>query len=131
MTIELKPSRLSYRIPAIALHTSKKSAIPLDKSSCRVKLNNRSGPSHEIHKGIKPFTPNETTIAAASAIDGGTLVDLEGSCHGIGIFLDGEAGDGENPARGARYNSAIRYLRKHPDSLIAVVSEDKYTPPAN
>ncbi|AMV25194.1 hypothetical protein VT84_12415 [Gemmata sp. SH-PL17] len=88
-------------------------------------------------KGIKPFTPNETTIAAASAIDGGILVDLEGTCHGIGMILDGEAGDGENPARGARYNSAIRYLRKHPDSLIAVVSEDKtvdivtYTPPAN
>lgn len=88
-------------------------------------------------KGIKPFTPTEPTIVAASAIDGGILVDLEGTCHGIGIILDGEAGDGENPARGARYNSAIRYLRKHPESLIAVVSEDKtvdvvtYTPPAN
>jgi hypothetical protein len=88
-------------------------------------------------KGIKPFTPTEPTIVAASAIDGGILVDLEGKCHGIGIILDGEAGDGENPARGARYNSAIRYLRKHPESLIAVVSEDKtvdvvtYTPPPN
>ncbi len=87
-------------------------------------------------KGIKPFTPAEATIVAASAIDGGILVDLEGKCHGIGIILDGEAGDGENPARGARYNSAIRYLRRHPESLIAVVSEDKtvdivtYTPPA-
>jgi hypothetical protein len=76
-------------------------------------------------KGIKPFVPNETAIAAASAIDGGIMVDLAGTCHGIGIILDGEAGDGENPARGARYNSAIRYLRRHPDSLIAVVSEDK------
>lgn len=76
-------------------------------------------------KGIKPFSPNEATISAASAIDGGILVDLKGTCHGIGIILDGEAGDGENPARGARYNSAIRYLRRHPDSLIAVISEDK------
>jgi DisA bacterial checkpoint controller nucleotide-binding len=86
-------------------------------------------------RGIKPFTPTEPTIVAASAIDGGILVDLAGVCHGIGIILDGEAGDGENPARGARYNSASRYLRKHPESLIAVVSEDKtvdivmYTPP--
>src|SRR5438093_663242 len=52
-------------------------------------------------------------------------IDHDGKCHGIGVILDGLAGDGENPARGARYNSAVRYLRRNPDSLIVVVSEDR------
>ncbi len=77
------------------------------------------------NRGIKPFDPDEETITAASAIDGAIMVDLEGKCHGIGVILDGLAGDGENPARGARYNSAVRYLRGHQDSLIVVVSEDR------
>ena len=77
------------------------------------------------NRGIKPFDPDEGTITAASVIDGAIMVDLEGKCHGIGVILDGLAGDGENPARGARYNSAIRYLRGHQDSLIVVVSEDR------
>lgn len=34
-------------------------------------------------KVIKPFTPAEPTIVAASAIDGGITVDLEGTCHKI------------------------------------------------
>jgi hypothetical protein len=80
-----------------------------------------SGPN----RGIKPFDPDESTIEAASAIDGAIMVDLEGKCHGIGVILDGLAGDGENPARGARYNSAVRFLRAHQDSLIVVVSEDR------
>jgi len=77
------------------------------------------------NRGIKPFDPDEATITAASAIDGAILVDLVGKCYGIGVILDGLAGDGENSARGARYNSAVRYLQGNPDSLIVVVSEDR------
>jgi hypothetical protein len=75
-------------------------------------------------RGVRPFAPDEATIAAAAAIDGAIMIDLEGMAHGIGVILDGLAGDSENPARGARYNSAIRYLHGHQDSLIVVVSED-------
>lgn len=52
------------------------------------------------------------------------MLDLNGTCHGIGLILDGEAGEGENPSRGARYNSLVRYTRKRPDCLGIVVSVD-------
>jgi DNA integrity scanning protein DisA with diadenylate cyclase activity len=74
---------------------------------------------------IKPFSPTDREIKAASAIDGAILVDVHAICHGIGIILDGKAGDSGDASRGARYNSAIRYLSQHSDCVILVVSEDR------
>lgn len=74
---------------------------------------------------IKPFTPTAKKIKAVSAIDGAILIDLDAVCHGIGVILDGKAETGGDSARGARYNSAIRYLSQHSDCVILVVSEDR------
>ena len=57
-------------------------------------------------------------------MDGAVLVDVAGKCHAIGVILDGLASDRCTPARGARYNSAIRYVYSHPDCLVVVKSED-------
>jgi hypothetical protein len=80
------------------------------------------------HAGFRPFDPTEATIAAASSIDGALMLDLQGRCLGGGLILDGEAGPNEDPARGARYNSVIRYLRRCAQHqipcLVVVVSED-------
>jgi len=78
--------------------------------------------------GFKPFEPTKATIAAATSIDGAMMIDLQGNCQGIGLILDGEAGPDEDPARGARYNSVIRYLRRCEERqvrcLVVAVSED-------
>jgi DNA integrity scanning protein DisA with diadenylate cyclase activity len=59
------------------------------------------------------------------AIDGAVLIDTSGTCHSIGVILDGLAASTGDSSRGARYNSAVRFARstKTP-CLLAVVSED-------
>ncbi|HSN67200.1 MAG TPA: diadenylate cyclase, partial [Fusibacter sp.] len=55
-----------------------------------------------------PLSPS--IIRSITSIDGAVLMDLDGFCHGIGVILDGIATEKGDPSRGARYNSAIRYV---------------------
>lgn len=74
---------------------------------------------------IKPMTLTDALVAQVSRIDGAILVDQGGCCHAIGVILDGAATEEGTPARGARYNSAIRYRRAATFPTVAVViSED-------
>ena len=58
-------------------------------------------------------------------IDGAILLDPEGRCHALGTILDGTASDKGDPARGARFNSAVRYIYGSSQRRLAVViSED-------
>ncbi|WP_310392731.1 diadenylate cyclase [Hymenobacter sp.] len=70
-----------------------------------------------------PLTPLITRLI--TSIDGAVLLDPEGYCYSIGVILDGRASGNGNAARGARYNSAVRYVESsaHP-CLAVVVSED-------
>jgi len=54
------------------------------------------------------------------------LPDPQGYCYSIGVILDGKASAGHgNSTRGARYNSAIRYVESSDfPTLVVVVSED-------
>ena len=69
---------------------------------------------------------SETQVRAVTRIDGAVLLDHDGLCHAVGVILDGKATDRGSPARGARFNSALRYvLEEGPRASIAVVlSED-------
>lgn len=76
--------------------------------------------------GIKPGPLADSTLLAVSAIDGAILVDPAGHCHAVGTILDGLAVPGMGDAsRGARFNSAHRYLSEsNGNCLIVIVSED-------
>ena len=79
------------------------------------------------HQGTRieatPLTPD--LIDRASRIDGTILADPQGVCHAIGVILDGAANDRCTPSRGARYNSAIRYVDTSAARRLAfVISED-------
>ncbi|MED2836788.1 tetratricopeptide repeat protein [Bacillus wiedmannii] len=67
-------------------------------------------------------------IDCVTCIDGAVYLDYKGDCYAIGIILDGIAEkDQGDSARGARYNSAIRYANKENlknKCLIVVISED-------
>lgn len=63
-------------------------------------------------------------MSLVTAIDGAVLVSPDATCFAIGVILDGRATPKGNPARGARYNSAIRYVESQNQSLAIVVSED-------
>jgi DNA integrity scanning protein DisA with diadenylate cyclase activity len=77
---------------------------------------------------IKPIRLDPHFLLPLSSIDGAILIEPNATCHAIGVILDGIASEKGDPARGARYNSAIRYndyLRARDQScLIVVISED-------
>ena len=53
------------------------------------------------------------------------ILSPEGICYAIGAILDGLATDEGDPSRGARYNSAVRYVKSSQVNCLAVVvSED-------
>ena len=53
------------------------------------------------------------------------LIDSQGYCHAVGVILDGQACGGEDPARGSRYNNAVRYLESEaPQAVVVVYSAD-------
>lgn len=74
---------------------------------------------------IEPFQLTPRTMQMITAIDGAVLIDPDSNCYAIGVILDGLASRKGTPSRGARYNSAIRYVEssKHP-CVAVVVSED-------
>lgn len=64
-------------------------------------------------------------ITNVTSIDGAVLLDKHGICHSIGVILDGIATDKGTSARGARYNSAVRYVENNRKKCVAVIiSED-------
>ena len=70
-----------------------------------------------------PLTPLITQLI--TSIDGAVLLDPEGYCYSIGVILDGKASGHGNGTRGARFNSAVRYVESSPyPCLVVVVSED-------
>lgn len=82
---------------------------------------------------IEPMPLTAELTRRVSAIDGAILVDPDGTCHAIGLILDGLASGTGDRGRGARFNSALRYTRSTGHrSLLVVVSEDgsvEFVPP--
>ncbi len=71
----------------------------------------------------KPLTAK--LLRNLTSIDGAVLLDPKGICYALGVILDGKATDHGSSARGARYNSAIRYIHSSKYAALAVVvSED-------
>jgi hypothetical protein len=75
--------------------------------------------------GLEPTTLTSDLVRRVTSIDGAVLLDPDGKCHAIGVILDGHASGRGKPSRGARYNSALRYVEAHGGGALAVVvSED-------
>jgi len=76
---------------------------------------------------IKPIKINKDIVHQITSIDGALLIDIDCTCHAIGVILDGIATANGDSSRGARYNSAIRYyeyMEKKAQTLLVVISED-------
>lgn len=75
---------------------------------------------------LKTAVPAGDAIRHLTSIDGAVLVDLQASCHAIGVILDGPACDRETSSRGARFNSSLRYVESRSEPcLVVVVSADR------
>ncbi|HEY3244065.1 MAG TPA: diadenylate cyclase [Phycisphaerae bacterium] len=74
---------------------------------------------------VDPLRVDDRLVELVTAIDGAVLVDVDGMCHAIGVILDGLASRKGTPARGARYNSAVRYVEHTPYPCLAVVISEE------
>jgi hypothetical protein len=76
--------------------------------------------------GIEPCILPTEAISGMTGIDGALLVDPAGVCHALGVILDGlSVNTWGGVSRGARYNSAVRYVRSRGGCALAIViSED-------
>ena len=59
---------------------------------------------------VQPVPLAPESVRPVTAIDGAVLLSPDGVVHAIGVILDGIACDMEKQTRGARYNSALRYV---------------------
>ena len=73
---------------------------------------------------IEPMALTPDIVKNVTAIDGAVLLNPQGVCFAIGAILDGLATPEGDPARGARYNSSLRYLANKAECLAIIVSED-------
>lgn len=58
-------------------------------------------------------------------IDGALHIEPDLKLYGFACLLDGHALEGEDRARGARFNSALRFTAEHEELIIVVVSSDR------
>ncbi len=58
-------------------------------------------------------------------VDGALHIGADLHLHGFACLLDGRAISGENRARGARYNSALRFTAEHDQIIVVVISSDR------
>jgi hypothetical protein len=75
---------------------------------------------------VEPTRLDDSLVRQVTGIDGAVLVDPSGRCHAIGVILDGTATSEGDRSRGARYNSAVKYLASANNipTVILLVSED-------
>ncbi len=75
---------------------------------------------------VEPFPLTPEIFCHLITIDGAVILSAQGVCHAIGTILDGKATDKGDSGRGARYNSAVRYVNSRAAPCLAIVfSEDK------
>lgn len=67
---------------------------------------------------------NLALACGMASVDGAVHVDRKGGILAFGCLLDGLRCDHEDLARGARYNSALRFSAAHGDVAVIVASED-------
>jgi DNA integrity scanning protein DisA with diadenylate cyclase activity len=70
--------------------------------------------------------PNKLELAAGlEKVDGALHISADLHLHGFACLLDGPQVDNEDRARGARYNSALRFTAQHKQVIVVVVSSDR------
>ncbi len=70
--------------------------------------------------------PESLSLARSLAhVDGALHLGADFGLHGFACLLDGRSIAGEDRARGARYNSALRFTARNPGLIVVVVSSDR------
>ena len=88
-------------------------------------------PASEVNRlgqealAIKPKYLAHKEFARLGKIDGAVFLGTDGRCYAFGVILDGMATSSGDRARGARFNSAVRYEQTScVDTMVIVISDD-------
>ncbi|MCG8635175.1 MAG: DNA integrity scanning protein DisA nucleotide-binding domain protein [Desulfobacterales bacterium] len=81
---------------------------------------------HVLEPPLSLLEPKNYDLASAlMRIDGAVHLTTDTRIHGFACLLDGKTISWENMARGARYNSALRFSAATPKVIVVVVSADR------
>lgn len=83
-----------------------------------------SGQHFEEPLGLQESSQLKLACSLAK-LDGALHICRDLKLHGFGCLMDGRCVPGENRARGARFNSALRFTAEHEDIVVVVVSADR------
>ncbi len=74
---------------------------------------------------IKPEYLEHSEVARLGRVDGAIVLGPDGRCHAFGVILDGLATSSGDRARGARFNSSVRYQQTSDiGAMVIVISDD-------
>ena len=74
---------------------------------------------------IKPEYLDHKDIARLGRVDGAIILGPDGRCYAFGVILDGLATSSGDRARGARFNSSVRYQQTSEiGTMVIVISDD-------
>jgi len=80
----------------------------------------------KLEKPLDLGHPQNLELAKSLAkVDGALHIGADAHLHGFACLLDGRTVPGEDRARGARYNSALRFTSEHANLFVVVVSSDR------
>lgn len=77
---------------------------------------------------IVPCKPAPEVLEQVTTIDGALLVDPVGTCHAIGVILDGRATERGTRTGGSRFNSAVPYVEDRKEQFPTPVRHTSDTP---
>ena len=81
---------------------------------------------HVLEPSLSLLEPKNIKLACSLLkIDGAVHITSDLCIYGFGCLLDGKTINWENMARGARYNSALRFSADHSRVIVVVVSADR------
>ncbi len=81
---------------------------------------------HVLDPALSLLEPKNIQLACSFLkIDGAIHITSDLCVNGFGCLLDGKTINWENMARGARYNSALRFSADHSKVIVVVVSADR------
>ncbi len=83
-------------------------------------------PGHHLDPPLKLDDPEHLALVQSLAkVDGALHLNADLKLHGFASIMDGKAILIEDRARGARYNSALRFTAMSSNLLVVVVSSDR------
>ncbi|MFZ7125186.1 MAG: diadenylate cyclase [Desulfobacterales bacterium] len=114
-----------YRIVSAVVHCAEN-----ENYGCTVVIDLNAEPApiagQTLESPLDLQNPRQLELATSLAkLDGAVHIGMDLRLHGFACLLDGRRVAGEDRARGARFNSALRFTAENPNIIVVVVSVDR------